>query len=832
MSGLSMLGTVLFVGHSLIGTANPDMLDQLLRHAGAEAEVHAQIINGAPLRYNWDTAASAEGVDARALMAEAPVDALILTEAIPLRNHTTWSESAAYAKRWADLARGTNPKARIYLLETWHSLSSGTGVEVEYDDGDDKAWRDRLDLALPDWQGIAQAVPGMRIIPAGQAMARLLDLIAAGDVAGLDRIEDVFSDDIHPNAIGHYFVAMVEYAVLSGQSPLGLPHALSDRWGRSFDGPDAALAARLQAIAWEVVQAFDPAIGPPGGAAHPAPPQNTPPARIKARTEQAAPAVARPGDPRVGMGLAAVTDWSVQQPFIDVMKTARPWIGHLPRQWGGWDHDDLARAGVLDAQGWPRSMPPDLASIGTLILTDLPPQAQSLTGRYVLRFKGDGIVEVGGRAQGKRYGAGTVSFDFTPGPGGVDIRIQRTNPDDPVREITVVRADHAALARDGMLFNPDWIARIGGFDTLRFMDWMATNESTQSRWDNRPRPDDYTYARHGVPVEVLIALANRTGRHAWFNMPHLADDDYVTRFAETVRDTLDPSLTAYVEFSNEVWNWQFAQAKWADAQATALWNQRDTGTQYYGMRATQVARIWSEVFADEPETRLANVISTQTGWLGLEQGILDAPLWQENAPGRAAAPASMFDAYAVTGYFGGVLGLQERRPIVREWIADSLAAAVAEAGALGLTGQARDAHVAAHRYDLANRRAGNELQDGAVSGDITDTLADLLGRTLPYHAEVARSRGLDLVMYEGGSHVVGIGPTVDDAEMTAFFTQFNYSEEMGALYARLLRGWHDLGGGLFTAYSDVYAPNKWGSWGALRHLDDANPRWDALVADQ
>jgi Ca2+-binding RTX toxin-like protein len=28
----------------------------------------------------------------------------------------------------------------------------------------------------------------------------------------------------------------------------------------------------------------------------------------------------------------------------------------------------------------------------------------------------------------------------------------------------------------------------------------------------------------------------------------------------------------------------------------------------------------------------------------------------------------------------------------------------------------------------------------------------------------------------------------------------------------------------------VGSPSKWGSWGALRHLDDANPRWDVLQA--
>ena len=43
---------------------------------------------------------------------------------------------------------------------------------------------------------------------------------------------------------------------------------------------------------------------------------------------------------------------------------------------------------------------------------------------------------------------------------------------------------------------------------LRFMDWMATNDSTLSKAEDRPKPADYTWARAGVPMEILIALAN------------------------------------------------------------------------------------------------------------------------------------------------------------------------------------------------------------------------------------------------------------------------------------------------------------------------------------
>ena len=110
------------------------------------------------------------------------------------------------------------------------------------------------------------------------------------------------------------------------------------------------------------------------------------------------------------------------------------------------------------------------------------------------------------------------------------------------------------------------------------------------------------------------------------------------------------------------------------------------------------------------------------------------------------------------------------------------------------------------------------------------SLSDLAGRVFPYHAGVARDYGLDLIMYEGGTHVVGLGSSVEDDEITAFFTYLNYTPEMGALYTRLVTDYRAAGGQLFNHYSDVLVPGKWGSWGAMRYLGDDNPRWRALEA--
>jgi hypothetical protein len=52
------------------------------------------------------------------------------------------------------------------------------------------------------------------------------------------------------------------------------------------------------------------------------------------------------------------------------------------------------------------------------------------------------------------------------------------------------------------------------------------------------------------------------------------------------------------------------------------------------------------------------------------------------------------------------------------------------------------------------------------------------------------------------------------------------------LYQKLLQGWQDNSGQrtLFMHYADISRPSKWGSWGALEHLEqESSPRYQALL---
>lgn len=265
MPDFSLAAAVLYVGHSLVNHDLPAMLEGLVASQRGGGTVEEQIINGAPLRWNWEHSAEGEaGIDARAILARGETDVFVMTEGVPLRVLIDYKETQDYALRWYDAAVDANPQIRVYMYESWEDITSGPGADIEYDPDDQIPWRKRIDQELALWETAVDHVndnndpgdPDMLMIPAGQAMGRMYDAIGRGEVPGVTRLSDLYQDNIHLNDLGHYFVALVHYATIYGRSPEGLPRALKNQWGEEYDRPSPALAAKMQAIAWDVVRDF------------------------------------------------------------------------------------------------------------------------------------------------------------------------------------------------------------------------------------------------------------------------------------------------------------------------------------------------------------------------------------------------------------------------------------------------------------------------------------------------------------------------------------------------------------------------------------------------
>ncbi len=822
----------------------PYWLSQLAQADGASLALDGQwgflrdFSDGLPPEPNWTIPGVVKAWDpGRGAFGDAGYDAVLITPA----NFLQYQESdAAYPGNnpsgtspmdailtVADWVEGHAPGTPLWIYEGWPDMASVAGDYPPsargmrryhaYTLGAYGVWYDdllsKLRAARPEQQ--------VALIPVARALSELLE---EGGLLQDVPAEALYVDDAPHGTPSLYFLAaMVSYSALYGAPPPAdyLPPPEIDQ----------AITAAYPQIAdhvWQVVserlpeERAEAQVPQPEAVQQVAAAPVAEEAPLPPRPELALPDPgARPdGAPALAMGLNGLSDWSTQHPFVDLMKSSRPWIGHLPGQWGGVEIDALRALGALDSDGWPLRIPEGVERLEALLLTDQPEAAKHLRGTYVVMWQGKGDLQLTGRASRVRMEEGRALFDYAPGDGSVGISISALDPEDPIRDIHVVREDQMPLFEAGALFNPDWLARIHDLRSLRFMDWMMTNGSPVQGWDDRPRMSDATWTAWGVPPEVMIALANQVGADPWFTLPHMADDDYVRHFAELVKTRLDPGLKAHVEYSNEVWNHIFPQAQWAAQQAEARWGRSESGwIQFYGLRAAQVMDIWSEVYGDAADTRLARVISTHTGWPGLEEQILTAPL-AYLALGRA--PQESFDAYAVAGYFGYELGGAEMAGQVDDWLSRAEMQAQEDGEAQGLRRVALREYVKRHRFDAAMLPVAMALQEGS--------LAELTGEIFPYHAGVAEAAGLRLVMYEGGTHVAAQAERVQDERLTSFFEQFNYSPEMAKLYEQLLTGWIGAGGTLFNAFVDVAPASQWGSWGALRHLDDANPRWDMLMS--
>jgi hypothetical protein len=223
----------------------------------------------------------------------------------------------------------------------------------------------------------------------------------------------------------------------------------------------------------------------------------------------------------MAFGLRGIADWSVQQPFLDVFKTARPWNGHTEDRWGAFDASDLDAMGALDANGWITEIPAGVDRIETFLLTEMPAEATYTGGLYRLSYDGAGTISVFG-AEIVSRSDGEIWFNYRPtGENMVALSITATDPQnngDYLRNIQVVKQEHIPAFEAGQIFNPLWLSVIDDAHALRFMDWQETNNSTIVSWSERPQEDSYTY-HGGVPVEVMVALANATGTEPWFNIP-------------------------------------------------------------------------------------------------------------------------------------------------------------------------------------------------------------------------------------------------------------------------------------------------------------------------
>ena len=268
-------------------------------------------------------------------------------------------------------------------------------------------------------------------------------------------------------------------------------------------------------------------------------------------------------------------------PFCDLMKQARS-FGGAKSPWDG--------NCIVGADGWPTQN-----AFGLIFITETTGVGGiEMDGIYTLRFLGNATI-IFAPAAGSQpmvlnstHDAETdVTLSYievpTAGNGKVWIGFEGAHMKGGTagaKNISLLQP--GCSLKDLHALTPALLKLVSRFDSLRYMDWTATNGNLEEKWSDRRTLDAPSYVAQstssntsGIPWEACVKLSNTAQKDMWINIPGHADDAYILALAKLLKETVDPSLFIYYEYANEVWNWQFEVATYNLREANTSVNSGD-----------------------------------------------------------------------------------------------------------------------------------------------------------------------------------------------------------------------------------------------------------------
>jgi len=446
---------------------------------------------------------------------------------------------------------------------------------------------------------------------------------------------------------------------------------------------------------------------------------------------------ARSNDPAVpataiGVNVNTIAYWDGSAPFENLIYGSH-WQMEGPSGW-----EELP-ATNLDVNGWVRSLPAGYRVARVL-------SAPASSADIICRWQGNDHNSM-------RVGSNGVTSNVVRIAGASELRFRYessypkapkwafltfdVDPSNYVRNIDCRDAAAAGAEK----FDPTFVRTLQGFRIVRFMKWQtAVEENRRVTWATRNKPGDGSYwMNDGVPVEEMVALANKVGADPWFAMPWNADDEYITRFATYVRANLASGRRVYVEVSNEVWNAGYpvrgqAQAEGAAQRLNARYGPSGQAMYRYAEKTQHVMRIWSSAFGQQMH-RLVRVASTQNV----------SPFWSDQ-----------------------ILGYRN-------------------------TSQYIDALATSPYWSFLDTDYSGQSLDQIMTIVLPTQIKETLNWAVQQKA-IARKFGKRYISYEGGQHVwLNRNP--------AFVSQIERDPRMVGLYSSYLADWHNRIGDTLTLFA-------------------------------
>jgi Legume lectin domain/PKD domain len=505
------------------------------------------------------------------------------------------------------------------------------------------------------------------------------------------------------------------------------------------------------------------------------------------RVEEFEPRVVPSGNPSVPLGanVAPVTDWSMNDIFVDMMKQARPFTSLS----GG-----SSVPATVDADGWPTQDFQVILQSGALNT------AHIYDGTYHLSFTGQATVSTaftaGGSVSNLNYNSATntttadVTLNASDSDGGWYFVLDFSNTNGGVKNIRVISPGYNANTTQ--VFTNNFLNAIAPFSTLRFMDFTETNNSLIANWGDRSQVTDAEQSSaKGVAWEYVIQLANLTHKDIWVNIPVNATDDYVTQLATLMKTELNPGINIYVEYGNEMWNGAFTQTQINEQDAVAEVEA--------GMASGQQSPLF---YAGETQQNSDGSYVHEWDWA-----------WRRVAQRLVQISndfASVWGASAIDNQIRPVLASQIANPYILQTGLQFIQ------NTYGQPSHFIYAVAGAPYFNLNGQDSNTNLTVDQIISAMSASLVQV-EQWYPAYTDLATYYGLQDMAYEGG-------PDTGGSNNVAAKAAASLDPRMQQLVQQYLDAWYSAGGGLFEWYyagmSNYNTP--YGTWGLTNDITNLN----------
>lgn len=470
-------------------------------------------------------------------------------------------------------------------------------------------------------------------------------------------------------------------------------------------------------------------------------------------------------DLQLGINLSKVNYYNREWVFVDAVKQSKPWVATNPNG----NPFDTGEVVETDINGWPLLQPDKAAQ--TLMFSQM--QGAYPAGEYVCTYEGTGTLVFQWDGLAIDTQPGRIIVDVNPTDTGILMRIAASDPADPIRNIKLWMPGFEDAQSP---FHPLFLQRMSKFKVLRFMDWGHTNEAADvTTWKNRTKVSHATQGtENGVAINYMIQLCNELDADPWFCIPHTATDAYITNFAATVQELLEPERKIYIEWSNEVWNSRFDVYRYVEEQSGGS-AYSDAWFDYWAGRLIHTFTIWENMFYGE-EDRLVRVAAGQA-----------ANVWVTD--NLAKRLGDQVDAISCAAYFGEDGIDFDADTTAQQILTDAINRSIPEKSAV-----------------YYNKH-----------GNLAEDLSQDLGRTIR------------LIGYEGGQHYA------DDNRHVPYeqaLLDMQYLPGMFSAYLQNLSAFEQAGADLICPFNYVDRPGNHGAWGHLEQQDaslDNSEKFRALM---